>query len=64
MTDNNDKNDTRRRPDDQESKIIYVVNDKIITKFEVTRISISMENQHPLSFRQVQGLTSILFYHL
>jgi len=28
-------------------------------KFEVTRISISMENQHPLSFRQGQGLTSI-----
>ena len=31
---------------------------------EVIRISISMENQHPSSFRQGQGLTSILFYHL
>jgi hypothetical protein len=28
------------------------------------KISISMENQHPLSFRQGQGLTSIFFYHL
>ena len=43
---------------------IYMVSGNSQNFEKGARISISMENQHPLSFRQVQGLTSILFYHL